>query len=202
MVKLQMGEKMVTEPDILVVIAELMTGIGAIAAILLGIREYQKGQRWQKAQVLLSLIDSFERNKQIELARRMLDWDEREVFIDGKRSIQFKNDMLITALRVVSMDTKIAFTPEEQIIRDAFDAFFDFFHKLYAFQKSGLLTLTDYTYFFYWFELLRNIGNYKRNPAIQKAIHEYIRGFEGIQYLLKEYSKNPEPLSIMELKEN
>ncbi len=58
--------------------------ISAIIAFLFGVRQYQKGQKWQKAQILLSLIDSFERDKRIESACQMLDWDERKVaFADG-----------------------------------------------------------------------------------------------------------------------
>lgn len=195
---------MAAEANVWIVFAELMIGIGAIAAIVLGIREYHKGQKWQKAQILLSLIDSFESDKQIKLACQMLDYDERDIFIDKERSIQFKNEMLISALRVVPTDTKVVFTPEDQIIRDAFDAFFDFFHKLYAFKESALLTLADYTYFYYWLEVLRIIGQWKENMDIQKAVREYIvrYHFIGIQDLLKVYSKHPVLFTFFEYSKN
>ena len=66
------------------------------------------------------------------------------------------------------------FTEEESAIRDSFDAFFDFLHKLYAFRRNGLLAYKDLAYFFYWFELVRNIGKYKENLEIQERIFNYI----------------------------
>ncbi len=182
---------MAAKVDVLT-IAQLIISIATVAAIILAIREYHKGQKWRKAQFLLSLINSFENNKRIKLACQMLDWDERDVILDEYSSLlQFKSDMLIAALRVVPMDTKKEFSPEHEIIRDAFDAFFDFFERLYALERSGLLTLTDYTYFYYWFDVLENIGEWKDNQAIQEAIRKYIEeyGFIGIQYLLKKYEK-------------
>jgi len=184
---------------VLDLIVQVLTGIAAIVAFLFGVQQYVKGQKWQRAQILLSLIDSFESDERVEAACAMLDWDEREISI-GEESIYFKNEMLISALRVPAMDTQVTFSKEERVIRDAFDAFFDFFHKLYAFQKSGLLTFAEYAYFYYWFELLRDVGRYKRIPNVQEVVHKYIDAyhFVGVRELLEEYSKKPEPLSIME----
>lgn len=85
------------------------------------------------------------------------------------------------------------------MIRDAFDAFFDFFHKLYALEKGGLLSFSDYVYFYYWLELIRDIGVYKKDERIGKALFNYIDcyRFTGITELLKEYRKNPEIIPIM-----
>ena len=190
-------------------IIKVIAGLGAMLAFVIGLWQYRKSQKWQKAQILLALIDSFEKDTQIEAACAMLDWDAREVRLE--RSIKFENKMLVSALRVPIMDIAIAgelsvtheleaaFTPEESMIRDAFDAFFDFFHKLYAFQKSGLLKFSDYVYFNYWFELLQNIGEYKADPEIKKAMDKYIQEYRfiGVQELLRRYQEHPEPLSIL-----
>ncbi len=63
--------------------------------------------------------------------------------------------MLVPALRVTKMDT--GFSDEQQKIRDAFDGFFDFFDKLYAFPQLGLLKFDDYVYFNYWLGLVKHI---------------------------------------------
>ncbi len=200
-------------------IVKVIAGTAAIVAFVIGLWQYKRGQKWQKAQVLLALIDSFERDKRIEAACATLDWDAREVQLGEERSIKFENKMLVSALRVPVMDIAVAsldnqhrtpepavtpvqeavFTPEESMIRDAFDAFFDFFHKLYAFQRTGLLKFSDYVYFNYWFELLRDIGKYKDDREIQRAMERYIQEyhFVGVQELLQSYQKHPEPLSIM-----
>lgn len=187
-------------------VLKVIGGLGAALAFGFGYHQYKKGQNWQKAQILLSLIDSFEEDKKIECACQMLDWDEREVQIGDDHKFRFKNEMLIKALRVPVMDRAGSaddddcFSKEESFVRDCFDAFFDFIHKLYAFRRSGLLNYNDLTYFFYWFELVRTVGKYKDNPAIQSAIENYIKKykFSGVQELLTEYASNPDPLLLVD----
>jgi len=175
-------------PTLINLLLQVAGGIGALIAFLFSYRQYKKGQTWRKARVILSLIDSFEQDKRIELACEMIDWDERDLVVNGKR-IHFKNDMLLTALRTPKMDT--GFSEEETIIRDAFDAFFDFFHKLYSFQEGGLLEFSDFVYFYYWFELICNIGKYKQDERIQQVIDNYIDtyNFIGFKKLIEEYKK-------------
>ncbi len=175
---------------------------GAAIAFLVGLRQYKKGQNWMKARFMLSLIESFEKNKEINLACRMLDWDKRDiVFSDGK-AVNFSNDILVSALRIVRMDIESPgqsvvegeppFISDECRIRDAFDTFFDFFDRLYALEKSGLLPYSDMWYFYYWFALLSNIGEHKKDPRIQNAFDEYINAynFVGIRKLLEKFQKD------------
>ena len=128
----------------------------------------------------------------------MLDWDKRKILIDETRKIEFENVKLIKALAVVDWDDD-TFTEEESNIRDAFDSFFDFFHKLYSFQRSGLLSFGDFAYFYYYFELLRDIEHYKGNKGLKQIVTKYIDSYHfiGIRHLLKQYELNPEPLDIM-----
>jgi hypothetical protein len=177
--------------------------VGATVGFFVARRDYMRGQRWQKAQILLKLIDAFERDERIAAACKMLDWDAREVKLSDGRSIEFRNDILLSALRVPAMDMTVkasaehphGFTAEEEIIRDCLDAFFDFFHKLYAFWTTGLLNFEDYAYFQYWFGTLYYIGEYKGDEKIGRAIKQYITSYKfvGINELMKEYSKDPEP---------
>lgn len=180
------------------IIIKVATTVATILAILFAVYQYKKGQIWQKGNIILSLIDSFENNDRIRLAREMLDWDEREVVLDDKRKIQFTNLMLIKALEVVEMDDK-RFSKEESLIRDCFDSFFDFFHKLDSFQQNGLITFKELNYFFYYFELIRDIGVYKKDPLLKQTVEKYIDAYHfiGISKLLEEYSKYPKPLNIM-----
>lgn len=185
-------------------ILKIVAGIGATVAFIFGYLQYKKGQNWQKAQVLLSLIDSFEEDKSIECACQMLDWDEREVRLASGKSIKFKNEMLLKALRVPKMDkttkspTGDGFTDEESNIRDCFDAFFDFLHKLYAFRRNGLLSFHDLAYFNYWFELVNNIENYKEVPGLRQRVFDYLKSYKfvGAEQLIGEYARKPDPLLL------
>jgi hypothetical protein len=185
-------------------ILKLVGVTGAAIAFIVGYIQYKKGQNWQKAQVLLSLIDSFEEDKCIECACQMLDWDEREVRLADQKPIKFKNEMLLSALRVPVMDTAgdnptgDGFTETESLIRDCFDAFFDFLHKLYAFRRNGLLTFQDLAYFNYWFELIHNIEEYKAIPGLKQRIFSFMRcyKFVGAEQLIEEYARKPDPLLL------
>lgn len=101
----------IQEIDILV---KVLGFLGSICAILFGVYQYKKGQRWQKANILLTLIDHFESDKNIRIAREMLDWDKRKILIDDTRNIQFENVKLIKALAVVDWDDD-TFTEEESV---------------------------------------------------------------------------------------
>jgi len=79
---------------------------GGVIGFIAGRREYRRGQRWHKAQILLSLIDSFEKDPRITSACRMLDWDARNVKLPDGSSINFSNDKLWNALRSPEKDTE------------------------------------------------------------------------------------------------
>lgn len=193
---------------------QLLAGLAALIAFIVGLRQYRRGQGWQKAQILLSLVNTFENNALVRAARTMIDWDERQIMI-GDKVVHFNREVLASALRVQEYDvvgastiagteSSIPYTPEEALIRDAFDTFFDFFFKLESFVRIGLLRFTDLVYFYYWFELLSNFGEYKGDPSLQTTIDEYIDGynFVGLRRLLREYRRHKrEPLSIPGIEE-
>lgn len=185
--------------DILTVLAP----IGAAIAFLIGLRKYSKGQNWLKARFMLSMIESFEKDKKINMACKMLDWDERDLDFSEGKTLHIDNKMLVSALRVVRMDiesneqpdqitARTTFTKEESCVRDAFDTFFDFFDRLYALEKSGLLSFSDLWYFYYWFELLCHVGEHKKDPTIQKAFDNYIvaYNFVGLRKFIEKYKKD------------
>ena len=191
----------------------IIAGVVAIFGYLFGFRQYRKGQRWQKAQVLMALIDSFEKDELVDAACKMLDWDERPMDIEDQNFL-FSNDMLISALRVVPWDKSSIFTPPEVCIRDSFDAFFDYFDRLHNFQKLKLLDFEDYQYFFYWFHMVDNISRLKgenkpgvgnTGDAIEKAIINYcasykFKGFEALLDRFRTYSRlHPEIIAAFEL---
>lgn len=206
---------MPADPQVALGIADLvikiLAAVGAGTAFLVAIRQYRQGQAWQRSQIVLSLIDSFENNDRIQAACGMIDWDSKTIPMPNGKSLRFRNSMLIGALRVPLMDLQRpegpvdgsdepdgAFSEEESFIRDSFDSFFDFFDKVYAFRKANLLLADDYAYFCYWLELVRDIGSYKQSDQIGHAVAEYIEGyrFSGVHKLLDEYRTRPLPLAL------
>jgi hypothetical protein len=190
-------------------VLKVLIGVGAVIGFLVGFNQYERGQAWQRATVIMSLMESFDKDPQIKMACQMLDWDNRPITVDKDRTIAFSNVMLLRALRVEEMDdvssapsssgSSPQYTSDEVIIRDAFDQFFDFFDKLAALQSAKLIKFEDLSYFYYYLELIRDAGRYKENSAIKVALDTYIKkyNFRGIQSLLREYSKAPVNLDIM-----
>jgi hypothetical protein len=171
--------------------------LGVATAFVIGLRQYGKAQTYQKAHVILNLIDQFEEDSKIDAACQMIDWDNREIQIENGKTLKFSNEMLIAALRVQKMDE--GFTSEESMIRDCFDAFFDYFHKVNSFWESGIVAFNDLRYFFYWFELLRTVGEYKEIAELQTVFEKYIKTYQfvGIADLIDEYSKHPYKLDLV-----
>ncbi len=73
--------------QIIDIFVKVLGFLGSIGAILFGVYQYKKGQRWQKANIILSLIDHFESDKNIRIAREMLDWDKRKILVNETRNI-------------------------------------------------------------------------------------------------------------------
>lgn len=144
---------------------KLIAVLGAGIAFLVGLWQWRKGQRWQKGQFLLSLINSFEKNNRISMARVMLDCDKIDIPFTGNKTLHFKNDLLLSALKVVPEDK---FSKDQQAIREAFDALFDFFQKLASFEKNKLLGFNDLTYFYYWFDMINHVAYYKEEGGLKK----------------------------------
>jgi hypothetical protein len=188
----------------------LIVGVATFFAIAisasLGIRQYREGQKLQKARVLLHLVDSFTKDELVQAACEMLDWDRRHIVVNNIK-VPFNNKLLGEALIVPEpfVDDEKRFGPYGLLIRDCFDAFFDFFEKLGAFKKSGLLKLEDYTYFHYWFMMVSDIENMKakkipetpkyknlRIPGIEKKISDYIVAYRffAAKEMLDEFKKS------------
>ncbi len=89
-----------------------------------------------------------------------------------------------------------SFTVEEQLIRDCFDIFFDFFAKLYTLKQSKLIRFKDVRYWDYWFEIMRRVGTLKQNKNYQRLLDDYIEEYKfiGIRNLIDQYTRKPNAL--------
>lgn len=157
--------------------------------IFFGVHQFRRGQKWQKAQFLNTLIESFETNQKIRNACEMLDYDIRKIRRKDGFELNFQNKDLLEALVTPNMDTD--FTEDQQFIRDCFDTFFDYFCKLSFFLEIGILEFYDLCYFFYWFYLIVIFDKWKGDNKFKKSIDNYIDkyNFLGLQRLLKRFEK-------------
>ena len=177
---------------------EALTVSLAFIGFVFGVWQYRKAQGWQRAEAVLSLIDRFERNENLQGALRILDSDEENVTFEGENSAKLSWAGISNALRVVPATPATTFSPEERMVRDAFDAFFDFLVLLQALQKSGLLLFSDYRYFYYWFEILSDERYWSDAKGCYRAIPHYMDsyGYGQVRALLHRYAKRPEPVRI------
>jgi hypothetical protein len=100
--------------------------VGAVFAFCLGIRQYSEAQIWNRTQFVTTLINEFNSQENVKVAKLMLDWNDRKIRLlksqDEIDEIHFENQMLIHALKVHDKTTK--FEKYEEEIRDAFGDFF------------------------------------------------------------------------------
>ena len=210
--------------DLLWLEGELAANFGTIVLALVtlataavALQQYSAAQKWQKARILNTLIDSFMNNIQVQAACKMFDWDQREIsFKDG--TIQFTNDKLLTALETPLRDEEDYFKQEGRMIRDALDAFFDFFEKLRALERAKLLRFKDFSYFYYYLDMVHDLpknkydltrkmtekekqGILKKRREMKKRIDEYLTNynFRGFRELEDEYERSEEKVGVSRL---
>jgi hypothetical protein len=161
---------------------------GAVVAYIVGLKQYRKGQSWQKATFLSAIITEFETNPKILAVKCMLDWDVGKIEIPPDISFELRNEVFCKALRAPTDGEEVVFEFPQDEIRDALDVFFDFFEKIESYRSIGLLRFGDLQYFYYWFESLRSMRLWKDNEckiALDSYLHAY--RFFGVERLLVEY---------------
>lgn len=169
---------------------KLAAGGGAVAAYIVGLRQYKKSQSWQKASFLSALITEFETNPKILAVKCMLDWDDGKIHIPPSTSFDFVNETFCSALRAPVDGEEVIFAFPQDEIRDALDVFFDFFEKVESYRQIGLLKFKDLQYFYYWFEGLRSMDTWK-SVECKNALDNYVQAYRffGAKRLLDEYAK-------------
>jgi len=167
----------------------ILSSIGFIAALIIGLWQYLRAQRQQKVSLLLPLIAEFETDEEIQAACHLFDYDAGKVTLKGKE-YDWKNADLLEAMRVVEWDQN--WPPLQEAMREALDRFFDFFVKLASFIDVGVLKFGDLKYFYYYLELLAGIEKFK-GTGFEKALYRYLDAyrFGGCRKCLDAYRKLP-----------
>ncbi len=168
---------------------KVIGGLAATVAFIIGLTQYRKGQKWQRASTLNELIDLFETDEEIQKGCGILDWDPLEESPLGG-SLAFNNQIFNSALRIP--DSSRPLEPNEVAIRDALDAFLDYFEKIYYLRKSGLIGSDDCAYFDYWFEMAWDMDCYNKLEGLKAAFERYINNhnFRGFLALRNQYGSS------------
>ncbi|HXT11879.1 MAG TPA: hypothetical protein VN873_09995 [Candidatus Angelobacter sp.] len=87
----------------------LFGALGGIIGFFAGVWKYDRDQKWQRAQVILNLMDAFKADPLIQAACIMLDWDQRSIRLPDGGQIEFENKILLKALNVFYMHASETF---------------------------------------------------------------------------------------------
>jgi hypothetical protein len=161
----------------------LATVLAAMIPVILGIRQYAKGQVTQRQQILFDLINELNKSPEFGLAKKLLGYGYVEIpnktknpngpdcyYIVGNLPFlkNYKKDS-----GIIHMDD-----PGELQVKESLDSFIVFLGKVGYSLSVGAIALNEIIYFQYW------IGKTRTN----KAITEYISNNEFPLYgvLVKE----------------
>jgi hypothetical protein len=129
----------------------------------------------------------------------MLDWNQREIKLSDKPDREiFKIDAeLLKALQPKTyFNEEGGFTPEQSLIRDHFDTFFDYLEKFDSFIEVGLVEEKDFLpYLYYWINLIGNKNSDRKSPEFYEMLWSYIDyfGYEKVQRFMLRYGYSIKP---------
>jgi hypothetical protein len=115
----------------------------------------------------------------------MLDYNASYLDLDGLRGQPINDRMVMSAL--APHQARGAYTPQEQIIREAFDTFFSELDRLAAMASAGLIVGRDLgPYADYWLKLFAPEAR-GRPDAYGAILRRYVRvfHFDALAHLLQ-----------------
>ena len=136
------------------VILNLAAMVGAVIGFVLGLRQWQRGQAWQRADKLDGFIEKFETDELLRLAAVVLDWTDRKIKYRERTLTVLNNEALMALRDHRSMETP-EFPGEQATLRDAYDTLLAFLVRLELSISNGLIdAVPAKAYFAYWLERL------------------------------------------------
>jgi hypothetical protein len=170
--------------NIVDVILTVIGGVGALIAFTHTLRTWKEGQRWQRADKLDKMIDTFEKEPILRLACLVVDWTFRKTEVDGK-PFSFTNEDALLALRLYGDgpgQSRDEFSPAPAKIRDAYDALLTFFSRLDVALEAGLIDQAPTRrYFVYWLEILLTMKHHQdeTNVLVGQSPAQAVAGYIG-----------------------
>ncbi|MDP4270410.1 MAG: hypothetical protein Q8909_09845 [Bacteroidota bacterium] len=151
----------------------------SLIALIKGVYEYQKAQKWKKAEFVSKEIKEFFSDFDVKRALLMLDWGNNEIDlrpneIARKKKLEF-DDKIIEAALKTHLEVDDGFTEEEALVKTIFDVLFDKLIMFEHFIKSGLVKSDDIKpYLIYWIEIIANPLNDRKPEFVKEQMFKYI----------------------------
>ena len=189
---------------------------GTITALLFGVFQYRRSERWKRAEFVAKEVKEFESNPVVRNALLMIDWGVRKVNLNFVPNEQFDNYIEVTRemQRKALMphpyktidDSECSgddpegpvrgFTSVQALIRDAYDALLDRLERFGNFVRSGLVSKEEFEpYLIYWLQSMTANEGSKEDRAWRLALLTYISfyRYSGVKHLFKVYGMAVEP---------
>ena len=162
--------------------------LGGFIIFAIGLWQYSQSQKWKRAEFLLSEIRKFEPNANVSNVRAMLDYEEINLFLFGKKAKSVKVDKRLLASALSNPNSRE--DANEMAIRRAFDNYLSYLDHFNNMIEAGLVKKQEMKlYLGYWLDIMGNTNNAKLTPEIRQSLWTYMQhnGFDGAVALLKKY---------------
>jgi hypothetical protein len=132
-------------------VLQIITMAGAAIAFWVGLRQWRRGQDWQRAEQMDKFVQQFENDDLLRLAATVIDWTRRQVKYRDREFVVTNTDALLALRDHTKMGEKPVFAGEQAVLRDAYDALLAFFSRLELALSTKLIDLPPAKqYFQYW----------------------------------------------------
>jgi len=189
---------------------------GTITALLFGVFQYRRSERWKRAEFVAKEVKEFESDPVVRNALLMIDWGVRKInlnfvpnekfdnYIEVTREMQRKALMPHPYKTIDDSDVSCddpegpvrGFTSVEALIRDAYDTLLDHLERFGNFVRSGLVSKEEFEpYLIYWLQSMTASEGSKDDRAWRLALLTYISfyRYSGVKHLFKVYGMAVEP---------
>jgi len=189
---------------------------GTITALLFGVFQYRRSEKWKRAEFVAKEIKEFESDPVVRNALLMIDWGVRKINLNFVPGGQFENYIEVTremqrkALMPHSCKTiddspasdddpegpVRGYTSVEALIRDSYDTLLDYLERFGNFVRSGLVSKEEFEpYLTYWLQSMAANEGSKEDRAWRLALLTYISfyRYSGVWHLFKVYGMAIEP---------
>jgi len=167
--------------------------LGAAAAFIAGLLQYQRAQQWKRAEWVAQEMRELFDDPLVQAVLLMIDWGERRIPLypdkaEPERYVSLTNDEIAQAL--MPHDREKAFTEREVDIRAAFDRFLDGPERFHSYVETKLVTDEDlWPYLHYWAETIFREGGSEDDRLARLRAYMEKYGYGGARALMKRLAK-------------
>ena len=158
----------------------IVTIIGGLVAFCFGLRQWRRGQDWQRAEQMDKFVQQFEKDELLQLAATIVDWTRRTIIFRKEEFTVTNTDALLASRNHAEMGPQPKFAGEQATLRDAYDALLAFFARLELALSTKLIDVEPAKqYFSYWLEHFLSFDRHtdEKNLLQGKSPGEMVAGY-------------------------